>query len=190
MLDVGCGSHSPSITRKWMPACSYYGIDRQNYGNDEDDFDVMEKYYELDLERDTLDSVPDEFFDIVIMSHVIEHLSNGLEVITALARKVRPGGHFYLETPSERSLRLPSMKGTLNFFDDETHVRVYGVGEMEKALVDGGFRVVRSGTRRDWIRIVLLPAIVPVKYALRRELSAGDFWDVAGFASYVAAVKA
>ena len=81
------------------------------------------------------------------------------------------------------------MTGTLNFCDDETHVRVYSVAEVANTLLASGFRIVRAGTRRDWLRIFLLPIMVPVKYVLRRELSAGDFWDITGFASYVLAVK-
>ncbi|NNE47298.1 MAG: class I SAM-dependent methyltransferase [Rhodothermales bacterium] len=189
LLDVGCGSHSPTITRKWLPGWKYYGVDRENYGNDEADFGAMEAYYEIDLSNESLAPIPDHFFDVIVMSHVVEHLPNGLEVIRELTSKMKSGGRFYLEFPSVRSLHLPSMTGTLNFCDDETHVRVYSVAEVANTLLTSGFRIARAGTRRDWLRIFLLPIMVPVKYVLRREFSAGDFWDITGFASYVLAVK-
>jgi ubiquinone/menaquinone biosynthesis C-methylase UbiE len=189
LLDVGCGSHSPTITRRWLPDCTYYGVDRANYGNDDADFAVMEEYYEMDLSSDPLTTIPDNFFDIVVMSHVIEHLPNGLDVLDELTRKLRTGGLFYLEFPSPRSLRLPSMPGTLNFCDDETHVRVYDVAEVANVLLRNGFRIARAGTRRDLLRIVLMPVLVPAKFLLRGNISAGDFWDVTGFASYVLAAK-
>lgn len=190
-LDVGCGSHTPTITKRWFPQWRYHGIDRPDseYPNDESDRAVMASFYEIDLETDSLDPVPAASFDLASLSHVIEHLPNGLDVLREIATKVKPGGHVCVEFPSERSLALPSMPGTLHFSDDVTHVRVYGVREIANLLLEEGFRIVRAGTRRDRFRIAMLPILVPVKYALRRELSAGDFWDVTGFASFVYAEK-
>ena len=34
ILDIGSGSHSSSITKKWLPNCHYTGVDRDaNYDN-------------------------------------------------------------------------------------------------------------------------------------------------------------
>ena len=189
LLDVGCGSHSPSITKKWLPEWTYHGLDRENYGNDEADFEVMEAFYQLDLSRDHLSEIPEAHFDLIIMSHVIEHLPDGLDVVRGLATKLKPGGLFYIEFPSARSLRLPSMEGTLHFCDDHTHIRVYQIAELANTLLDAGFRIVRAAPRRDRVRIALLPLLVPVKFLLRGKLSAGDFWDVTGFAEYILASR-
>lgn len=29
LLDVGCGDHSASITKRYFPQCRYFGIDRE-----------------------------------------------------------------------------------------------------------------------------------------------------------------
>lgn len=34
---------------------------------------------------------------------------------------------FFWEWPRINSTKFPSKKGTLNFFDDETHVRIYSL---------------------------------------------------------------
>lgn len=190
-LDVGCGSHSPTYTKRWFPHWRYHGIDRPNsdYDTDASDQAAMETFYELDLEHDALDPLPDATFDIATFSHVIEHLPNGLDVLRGIAAKVKPGGKVYVEFPSERSLNLPSMRGTLHFCDDETHVRVYSPREIANVLLEEGFRIVRAGPRRDWLRIMLFPVVVPAKYLLRRGLSGSDFWDITGFAAFVYAEK-
>lgn len=190
-LDVGCGSHSPSITKRWFPQWRYHGIDRPDsqYPMREEDRAAMDAFYEIDLESGGLGVVPDSAFDLVALSHVIEHLPNGLDVLREFVTKVKPGGRMYVEFPSERSLALPSMPGTLHFCDDDTHVRVYSIREVANVLLSHGFRIVRAGRRRDRLRILLFPLMVPVKYVLRREVSAGDFWDVMGFASFVYAEK-
>jgi len=188
-LDVGCGNHMPRATKRRFPNWSYYGLDRADYNIDAVDKASMAGHYPVDLESGSLDIVPDGFFDIIVMSHVLEHLPNGLEVLSALTEKLKPGGTFYLEFPSVRSLALPSMKGTLNFCDDSTHVRVYDVREVANLLLARGFKVVRAGRRRYWARVILFPVIIPVKILLGRGFEAGDFWDVAGFADYVLARK-
>ena len=131
LLDIGAGNHSASKTKKWFPNCEYHGLDlNKNYNNDENDFKLMQSFYELNLEDLNLDSVPNAHFDFIMMAHVIEHLKNGEEVLVKLLAKLKPGGYLYVEYPGIRSTRLPRMKGTLNFFDDETHVRVYSLTEL------------------------------------------------------------
>ena len=60
----------------------------------------MEGYDEIDLSTEPLTPIPDHFFDVIVMSHVVEHLPNGLEVIRGLTQKLKSGGRFYLEFPS------------------------------------------------------------------------------------------
>ena len=64
LLDVGCGNHSASFAKLWFSNCKYYAIDKTNCNNDSEDFDLMETYYEMDLERDIalLKIIPDNFF--------------------------------------------------------------------------------------------------------------------------------
>lgn len=190
MLDVGCGNHSASLTKQWFPGCAYSGIDRsRDFYNDERDHRAMANFYELDLTKLDFSQIPDDAFDVLMMTHVIEHLPNGDRALSGLLPKVRKGGTAYVEFPSERSTRLPSKKGTLNFHDDETHCRVYSVAEVERVFRDAGWRVVRSGARRDWARIVLTP-LAMVKSKIDLGYVAGSvFWDLLGFADYVLAEK-
>lgn len=188
-LDVGCGNHMPRVTKRRFPNWNYYGLDRADYNVDASDKAAMTGHYTVDLETGSLDGVPDGHFDIIVMSHVLEHLPNGLDVIVSLGRKLRPGGRIYFEFPSVRSLALPSMAGTLNFCDDSTHVRVYSVHEVANVLLGQGFKVLRAGRRRYWTRILLFPLIVAVKLLMGRRPEAGDFWDICGFADYVLARK-
>jgi SAM-dependent methyltransferase len=189
VLDVGCGNHMPSITKRSFPSWHYFGLDREDYNIDDHDKAVMDGYYSADLTTDALSAVPDGFFDLIIMAHVIEHLPNGLDVLSRLIPKLKAGGRIYIEYPSYRSLSLPSMPGTLQFCDDPTHVRVYSVQEISNHLLSQGMRIIRATVRRQWRRIILMPLAVPVRLLLRRTLAAGDFWDIAGFAEYVYAEK-
>ena len=188
-LDIGCGNHSPSITKKLFPKWNYSGVDRDDYAIDSHDKESMLRYYKIDLTCEPLDCLPNGFYDVIMMSHVIEHLPNGLNVLEDLVVKLKSGGMFYIEFPSVRSLSFPSMPGSLNFCDDPTHVRVYSIHEIANLLLANGCRIVRAGTRRDKVRIFLCPLVALVKLFRDGKLSGASFWDLFGFSEYVYAEK-
>ena len=188
VLDVGCGNHSATATKRVFPRCKYYGIDRESYNNSKSDFAEMEVFYELDLESDPLSSVPEDFFDVILLSHVIEHLTDGVALIGRLVTKLRTGGVIYIEFPSVRSLSFPSMRGTLHFCDDPSHVRLYDVKEICNHLLMADMTVVKAGNLRDPVKILQFPLLVAY-HLLRGTLSAGVFWYVLGFSDFVFARK-
>lgn len=190
LLDVGAGNHSASIAKRWFPNCHYAGIDRdRNYHNDAADFAAMDEFFELDLTRLEFGAIPDAGYDVLLMAHVIEHLPNGDAVLRALVPKLRPGGILYVEFPGPRSLQLPSMKGTLNFHDDDTHVRVFDHREVAGILRGCGLRVLRSGTRRDPLGVLLIPLHAWNAKRAHGYVPGGVFWDLFGFADQVLAER-
>ena len=190
LLDVGCGNHSPSKTKFIFPDCIYYGLDLdKTYNNDEKDFEVTEKFYELDLTKLDFSIIPDNYFDFIRMTHVIEHLHNGDEVLKGLLKKLKSGGFFYIEYPGKKSLKLPSMHGTLNFNDDPTHVRMYSIPELKKIFEESNCAVLKSGTRRNIWNILAMPARICLSLIKQKKLEANIFWDVTGFAEYLYAKK-
>lgn len=191
-LDVGCGDHSAEVTKKYFPNCRYFGVDRSVYNNSESDFKLMEKFYKIDLASEALDEIPDGFFDIVMFSHVIEHLPNGQEVLAQLLKKVAPEGRIYVEFPAVRSLSFPSAKGTLNFCDDATHIRLHDIKDVANTLLAGGFRIIRGGVRRDPLRVMLSPIALLRNLFLRlagQRIRSSGLWDLYGFAEFVYARK-
>lgn len=190
LLDVGAGSHSATKAKAYFKQCHYYGIDRtKEYENDEADFAAMSGFYQMDLSALKFDEIPDNFFDVIMMSHIIEHLENGDKVIEGLLPKLKSGGYIYIEYPGQRSTKLPSMKRTLNFYDDPTHVRIYSVPEVVGILTKNGCEVLKSGTRRHWPYIVFLPLTSVSEFIKYKFIPGGVFWDLLGFAEYVFAKK-
>ena len=98
LLDIGAGNNSCIKTKKIFPHCEYYGLDiNKDYNNESENFSLMEKFYEMDLTLLQFQEIPDNYFDCICMSHVIEHLQNGDKVVIALLNKLKPGGYFYIE---------------------------------------------------------------------------------------------
>ena len=188
-LDIGCGSDSPHTTKIISPKCKYYGLDIKKDHIQPKDLDAMEKFYHLNLMKDDISEMPDDYFDIVNITHVIEHITNSYEVLEKLIPKLKKGGKYYIEFPSVRSLSFPSKPGTLNFCDDDTHIFLPSVREVANLLLANNFKIIKGGLRRDKIRIMLAPLYYIVDRVYYKHGYAGAYWDILGFAEYVYAEK-
>lgn len=190
ILDVGCGNHSASYTKFFFPNCQYYGIDSTTeYNTSKNDFELMEKFYEKDITQLQFNDIPNDFFDVIMMTHIIEHLHNGDAVIASLLPKLKMGGVIYIEYPSARSVNLPSKPETLNFYDDPTHVRIYTVEELNLLLQKYGLKVKEAGIRRSWLNILLMPAKIIYNKFKKGFVPGSVYWDLYGFAEFVYAIK-
>lgn len=189
LLDVG-GGEAVQEVKGFFPDCAYYCIDQCRTSRFEQlDAGFTRQFWAKDLTQLAFDDIPDGFFDAITMTHVIEHLPNGDHVLRRLLPKLKKGGVIYIEYPGRRSTRLPSAPGTLNFHDDPTHCRIYDLPEIEAVLAQERFQLVRSGVRRTWARILLMPLLVPYKLIKSRESIGYEFWDLLGFAEFAFARK-
>lgn len=191
ILDVGCGNHSPSLTKDFFPNCKYYGIDKsKSYKLNKADFNSMEKFYHFDISNvSNFKAITNEYFDCIILSHIIEHIENGEEIILLLLKKLKKKGVIYIEFPSSHSVNLPSMKGTLNFYDDPEHIKLYHLNELKQLLTYNGCIIIKSGIRQSLKKILLIPVFIINSYVKYRYVPANVFWDITGFASYIVALK-
>jgi SAM-dependent methyltransferase len=192
LLDVGCGINSFEVIKHWLPAVRYYGLDNCRTEASEY-YQAMDEFFLIDLEKDTLTTIPDGFFDVIILSHVIEHLDNGLAVIRELSAKLAPAGYIYIETPSIRTLALPSADGFLNFHDDSTHKRLYSIVDIANALLSSRVKIVKAARRRDPVGFFLLGPLAllyNIPYVLRHgRLYGRPLWDLLGVADFVLGQK-
>jgi SAM-dependent methyltransferase len=186
LLDVGVGNHSASKTVSLFPACEYYGVDlNKDYNNNEEDFKLMKCFYEMDLTKLDFHLIPNEYFDGIWIVHVIEHLHNGDKVIENLIEKLKVGGYMYIEYPGKKSTKLPSMYGTLNFYDDFSHVRIYSVKELTGLFERNGCKLLKGGIRRNLYFILVSPFRIIGHWVRGKKLIGNIFWDILGFAEFI-----
>ena len=102
ILDVGCGSRSNQIVRFSLNVKRYDGVDNQYWNNDLESYKSIDNFFKIDLEKDSLKKIENNLYDVILLSHVIEHLDNGEEVIRSLIKKLNVGGVIYIETPSQK----------------------------------------------------------------------------------------
>jgi len=188
ILDIGCGNSSPSLTKHWFPECEYHGVDVAEYNLTECDTKLMDRFFLVGRDNEGYDSIPDEYYDFVVLNHVIEHNSNPIALIRIAAAKVSPGGIIYVAFPSQRSIDLPSAVGTLNFFDDPGHVWLPDVALIVNTLFACGVRVFGAGRSVDRLRKLIGAVVLPwavLRYILSGKFHARGLWYLFNFEDFV-----
>lgn len=89
----------------------------------------------------------DQIFDIIICSHVLEHVADDRKALEEMLRVLKPGGYVILQIPEKRGLEksfedasIVSPEDRQQYFGQSDHVRVYGRDVTER-LRSAGFLV-------------------------------------------------
>lgn len=82
------------------------------------------------------DHYPDNFFDVIITSMVLEHLSNPFEVIKQISVKLKPGGQFLFSTVCRDSLDAKMYGVFWGGFDFPRHLVYFKKEDLLEAIKD------------------------------------------------------
>jgi SAM-dependent methyltransferase len=106
---------------------------------------------------------PENYFDLVICNHVLEHIPNDNDAIKELNRVLKVGGKAILQVPISKnsqqtfedfSVTTPEQREIV--FGQFDHVRIYGQ-DYEQRLHSGGFEVNRINISKDFPKNGLNP---------------------------------
>ena len=192
ILELGCGRGVNFHNLQLLSSTAeFYGIDIMS----PQEIDPLIQYQKINLDKDNL-PFPDNTFDAIIFTHVIEHLRNPLTICSEIHRVLKPGGRIYIETPNWTTMFAPSFgmwreQGhPFNFFDDPTHIKPWSKQGLFGFLGECRLRVERVSTIRVWIRIPL--DLVKMALGLltgNREKVVNGFWNMYGWCIYGIGVK-
>jgi len=142
ILDVGAGSGGLQFWREWnLPVrkdLKMYAIDL----NKGEFFARYVDYQICNLDKEPI-KYPDNFFDIVFASHVLEHIHDESAFLKEVCRVLKYGGKLYIEIPMPSTMSFPKRElfinqginvSTTNFYDDATHIKTYSPDELKELL--------------------------------------------------------
>ncbi|MDY6986995.1 MAG: class I SAM-dependent methyltransferase [Thermodesulfobacteriota bacterium] len=106
------------------------------------DLDPCSAMIEMDI---TNIPFPDNEFDVIYASHVLEHIQDDMKAMRELHRVLAPHGWAILQVPilAEKTFEDPTVKSPENrerLFGQNDHVRIYGLDYKDR-LNKAGFRV-------------------------------------------------
>lgn len=134
LLDVGCGSGTA------LAALTTLGW-QQVIGLDTDARAVASaRSRGLDVRRGTVQShhFSDETFDVITISHVIEHVLDPLGLLRECYRILRPGGSLYLVTPNTDALGHRLYRDSWFQLDPPRHIYLFNAHNLRRATLASG----------------------------------------------------
>ena len=122
------------------------------------------------MNGDALDlPFPDDTFDRVIVSEVLEHIWDDERAIAELVRVLRPGGRIAVTVPTRWPERV-SLGAQHHYHDTPGgHVRIYRQHELEQKLERAGLLPARLAPRAR-VPLALLVAEVRVRARQHRRV--------------------
>lgn len=193
VLELGCGRGNNCVEIKAIcPGIEIYGIDLL----EKCEVPEFVNYIKSNLDTEPL-PYRNEFFDGIIMTHVIEHLNHPLQLGSEINRVLKRGSIIYVETPNWTTMFVPSFgfkreqHNPFNFFDDPTHIKAWSKhGLFEFLSQDCKLHVSKVGTVRNWARIPFDPLLIlrGLIKGTRSDIVSG-FWNLYGWCIYAIGVK-
>lgn len=135
VLDIGCGNDSALKLKSVREDIVYHGVDISDYNLSHAGRKAMDKYFIFqestflaELEGLTND------YDCVVLSHVLEHVNNPNDLLSAITKKLKRGGKCFISFPAIESVNFPKRNWTLNFYDDLTHLNLIDADRLVESL--------------------------------------------------------
>jgi len=190
VLDVGCFDFTQMKQAAGLnrPDLHHSGVDYSAPATIPEGFD----FRLADLNKNPIPFADDQF-DVVVASHIIEHLMQPVTFFGECLRVCKPGGRIYVACPSERSLMLRGFPfdwdkfHSTSFFDDPTHLgRPFSPQSLWRLARYYSCQPVEAGYQTSWTCRLLLPILIPLAIILRK----GWIYEYAltgavGWASYI-----
>lgn len=143
LLDIGCGyGYFLNICESHF---EIYGIEISNYAIKHARKQLKSNNIIL---TDIQEGLPfrDDFFDVITMFDVLEHIKKYKRVLIEIFRTLKQGGLLVITTPNQWSLDCRLFGQNYWFNRDETHITIFNPISLESALKEIGFEEIEMKT--------------------------------------------
>jgi ubiquinone/menaquinone biosynthesis C-methylase UbiE len=90
---------------------------------------------------------PDDYFDVVTASELLEHVADPLSMLKHTARILRPGGLLWATTPNARGLSSRMLGVEWSTLCPPEHLQLFSANGLRKMIERAGFQRVRVKSR-------------------------------------------
>ncbi len=146
-LDVGTNMGFFLRNAKKLGKWNLYGVEPSPSLSD-----MARKYFGLNIKTAFLEDAKfeTEYFDVVTMTDVFEHIANPDKILSEVRRIIKPDGILFIKVPNGLfnlfKLKMAKRMGRLknyDIFDSYEHVVHYSDSTLKKMLEKYGFKVIK-----------------------------------------------
>ena len=139
ILEIGCATGElAAATREMLHVDRYDAIELSPAGRIAKAH--VDQLFDQPLRSSIDDGLIGSKFDVVVVSHVLEHLDDPEAELRAMKRVLGPGGAVFLEVPNGAgNRRLP-------IDDNRAHVHFFSITSLTRMLANSGFNVIAAAT--------------------------------------------
>jgi SAM-dependent methyltransferase len=169
MLDIGFGNGAV------MQTARAYGF--EVYGMDSSIFqaDQLWPHFGKHIYRGFVgeDEIPWDSFDVVVMSHVLEHFADPGMVLRQVWKRINQGGLLYIAVPDTDSMQFRLFGKNWDVISPLGHLQYFNQASLSRLLLDCGYKDLEKVTHPS----------VPLELAPRwmrliRELGGNDSGEI------------
>jgi len=138
-LDIGCGGGTyESYLIKDNPKWKFYGVEPSMAS-----YQIAKNVENFNVYNGNLKDAgyQDNFFDVILMSHSLEHSPNPIEVIIECFRILKPGGHLAVSVPNYDSLARRFFGKYWIHLDAPRHLFHFNSSILTKIIEKSGFKI-------------------------------------------------
>ncbi|MEI0579842.1 class I SAM-dependent methyltransferase [Brachyspira pilosicoli] len=111
------------------------------YELNDDARNYAKKKYNIDLKENFLESKSK--YDIIILSHVIEHFREPIEILIKIKSMLKEGGFIYIEVPNSPMPNECSYEMLMRYLNTE-HIVNFNMDNLIKFAESANFKIIRS----------------------------------------------
>ncbi|HSS19402.1 MAG TPA: class I SAM-dependent methyltransferase [Pyrinomonadaceae bacterium] len=155
ILDVGCATGALLQSLRSKGPKELIGIDLAEYP-----ISFGKARYGLDLRCGTLTStnLPDQYFDLITLIDVVEHLEDLKNFSAEVQRLLKPGGSLFVCTPNYLSYKLAKDDWSCLYQDFE-HLQYFSKQSLTRLFADAGLHLVKCWNNTLPFRLREYPAL-------------------------------
>ena len=151
MLDVGCGEgrHIFGIMQEYpMMKCVGLDMDDDSLKKAEEGYSYFESISEVGAEfiKGSAYSLPfpDNTFDLIVCSEVLEHLHEYNDAVIEINRVLKPGGKFFASVPAFWPEKICWYLSKVYQYQRGGHLRIFDQKKLIHEIEDRGFKFLSS----------------------------------------------
>ena len=130
IVDVGCGR---GFLFDAIKGWENYGVDISHQATGSLKNVVCGTLEDANYESD--------YFDVAVLSNIIEHVEDPIELLKETRRILKPNGKLILETPDFESGVAQRFGNKYRMLHDKGHINLFGLLGIHRLLLDSGFEV-------------------------------------------------